>query len=174
MKLSNHIIGLSKSSHLSQSLIPFNYLLYCKKEAFMCTHENPDHAVAWAPPLLWPIIWNGLWSGVINCQLSLDSDVSVHLGKMSSGMLSIAHVLCTKQSLHWLITARLPPSSVNNDSIPLAFIFCPCVSVKPASLLFVIITLRGLSSDGRNIVAQVATNSNLSIRLNQERLLPTA
>lgn len=93
------------------------------------------------PPLHWPIIWNSLWSGVINCQLSLDSAVSVHLGKMSSGMLNIAHVLCTKQSLHWTITPGLPPSSVNNDSIPLAFIFCLCVSVSPASLLFVIITV---------------------------------
>lgn len=111
----------------------------------MCTNEDPVPAVASTPPpphpLLWPIIWNGLWSGVINCQLSLDSAVSVHLGKMSSGMLNIAHVLCTKQSLHWLITPGLPPSSVNNDSIPLAFIFCLCVSVSLASLLFVIITM---------------------------------
>lgn len=105
----------------------------------MCTYEKPDHTVASTTPLLWPIIWNGLWSGVINCQLSLDSAVSVHLGKMSSGMLNIAHVLCTKQRLHWLITPGLPPSSVNNDSTPLAFIFCLCVSVSPASLLFVII-----------------------------------
>lgn len=96
-------------------------------------------AVGSTPPPR-PIIWNALWGGVINCQLSLDSAVSVHLGKMSSGMLNIAHVLWTKQSLHWLITPGLPPSSVNNDSMPLAFIFCLCVSVSPASLLFVIIT----------------------------------
>lgn len=104
------------------------------------TYENLDRAVASTPPL-WLIIWNGLRSGVINCQLSLDSAVCVHLGKMSSGMLNIAHVLCTKQSLHWLITPGLPPSSVNNDSIPLAFIFSLCVSVSPMSLLFVIITV---------------------------------
>lgn len=106
----------------------------------MCTYENPDHTVALTPPL-WLIICIGLWSGVINCQLSLDPDVRVHLGKMSSGMLNIAHVLWTKQTLHWLITPGLHPSSVNNGSVPLAFIFCPCVSVSPESLLFVIITV---------------------------------
>lgn len=107
----------------------------------MCTYENPDHTVALTPPLPWLIICIGLWSGVINCQLSLDPDVRVHLGKMSSGMLNIAHVLCTKQTLHWLITPGLHPSSVNNGSIPLVFIYCPCVSVSPESLLFVIITV---------------------------------
>lgn len=150
----------------------------------MCTYENPDQCCGLNPPLLWLIICNGLWSGVINCQLSLDPDVRVHLGKMSSGMLNIAHVLCTKQTLHWLITPGLHPSSVNNGSAPLAFIFCPCVSVTPTSLLFVIITMpeRETWWEGGSVVAWMAwtllhkipSNLSLSIRLNQARLLDTA
>lgn len=125
------------------TLIPYTLIMRKKScaDAQNVHIWEPRPCCGFDPPLLCLIICISLWSGVINCQLSLDPDVRVHLGKMNSGMLNIAHVLCTKQTLHWLITPGLHPSSVNNGSIPLASICCPCVSVSPESLLFVMITV---------------------------------